>query len=221
VAIPPNIPTSFVPKQPVETRVRQDSGINMFLVVAFVIAGIAILMAIGVFAYAHFLRSEADQKAAELQTAEAGVDQSTVEGFLRLKDRLTSAQTILDQHIVLSQFFSVLENLTLTSVRFTSLTVTVEPDRSADIKMTGTAKDFNALAAQSAALAGEPRIKQAIFSGISADKTGVAFSLDAKLDPSLIAFTAPAAGGTAAAAPAAPSAGPVGGASTTAATTTP
>jgi hypothetical protein len=89
---------------------------------------------------------------------------------------------------MLSQFFDVLESLTLKNVRFASLSVTVGDDQSAEVKMTGAAENFNALAAQSAAFAKESRIKQAIFSGIKADsKTGaVSFSVSAKLDSRLV-----------------------------------
>jgi hypothetical protein len=163
-----------------------EGGINMLLVVSFVIAGIVILMAVGVFAYGKFLRNTADQKAVALEDAQRKVNQDTVEGFLRLKNRLVSAENILTEHVALSQFFTVLENLTLESVRFSSLGITINPDHGADIKMTGTAKDFNALAAQSAAFAGDKRIKQAIFSGINSTKDGVTFSVAAKLDPRLV-----------------------------------
>jgi hypothetical protein len=165
----------------------------MFLIVAFIVAGIVILMAVGVFSYGLFLRHEADAKAAQLQAEQAKVSQDTVQGFIRLKNRLGSAEDILNQHVMLSQFFDVLERTTLASVRFSSLGITLNPDHSADIKMTGLARDFNSLAAQSAAFATEPRIKQAIFSGINADKTGVSFSVVAKLDPKLVVIGSAAA----------------------------
>lgn len=165
---------------------QMQSGINMFMVVAVVLVGAVLIIAGAEFAYSRFLHSEADQKAAALQAAQASVSQDTVQGFLRLKNRLTASQTILNNHVVMSQFFTDLEALTLNVVRFTALNITVNPDHTADIKMSGVAKDFNALAAQSAAFATDKRIKQAIFSGINADKTGVTFSVSAKLDPSLI-----------------------------------
>jgi hypothetical protein len=168
---------------------HSEGGVNMLLVVSLIIMGIIVLMAVGVFAYSKFLHNEADQKAAALQAAQAQVSQDTVEGFLRLKNRLTSAQTLLDSHVAISQFFTVLENLTLESVRFQSLSVSVLPDHSAEIKMTGIAKDFNALAAQSAAFATDKRIKQAIFSGINATKDGVSFSVVAKLDPKMVVYS--------------------------------
>lgn len=164
-----------------------ESGNNMFLIVSLIIAGIAIIIAIGVFAYAHLLESETAQKAAALKQAESSVSESTVDSFIRLRDRLTQAQTVLSQHVLMSQFLDDLSSLTLTDVRFTNMQITVGEDHSAAVHMTGTAKTFNALAAQSAAFATQPLIKQAIFSGITADDKGVVtFTLNAVLDPRLV-----------------------------------
>lgn len=188
------------------------------MTVSLVLLGLAVLLAIGAFAYSHYLTSEAAAKSAELDRAEAGVSQDTVEGFLRLRDRLSSAQSVLANHVVLSQFFDALESLTLADVKFNSLTVTVNPDRSASVKMTGSAASFNALAAQSAAFAEEPRMKQAIFSGIGADPKGVvSFSFSAVLDPKLVALPEQVPGSWTNVAPAVPAAD----ASTTDASTTP
>lgn len=53
--------------------------------------------------------------------------------------------------------------------------------------MSGTARTFNALAAQSSVFAGEKRIKRAIFSDIRInDNKSVSFSLEADLDPKLL-----------------------------------
>jgi hypothetical protein len=161
------------------------------MTISLVVLGIAILLSAGAFAYSHYLTSEAAAKSAELERAEAGVSQDTVEGFLRLRDRLSSAESVLSNHITLSQFFDALESLTLTDVKFDGLTITVNPDHSATVKMNGHAATFNALAAQSAAFAKEPRMKQAIFSGISANPKGVvSFSFSAVLDPKLVVLPA-------------------------------
>lgn len=189
MAVPPTIPTSFVPKQPVEMHPRHsESGSNIFMIISLVILGIAVVLSAGVFIYGRYLSSQSTEKAAEIEKAQQSVSQGTVEGYIRLSDRLRSADTLIGQHVMLSQFFDVLESLTLKNVRFASLSVTVGDDQSAEVKMTGAAENFNALAAQSAAFAKESRIKQAIFSGIKADsKTGaVSFSVSAKLDSRLV-----------------------------------
>lgn len=188
MALPPTIPTSFVPKQPVATSSRkQQSGTNLFFIIGGVIAIISIALAAGVFGYELYLKNARDQKSAALTEAQKSVSIATVESFIRLKNRLNTVKTILDQHVELSEFFDTLENRTLQTVRFSSLSVAVEDDRTAEIQMEGTARSFNALAAQSSMVAAEKRIKRAIFSDISVNENGtVSFSLTATLDPRLI-----------------------------------
>lgn len=202
---PTTIPTSFVPKQPVRTGAKATkSGGNTFLFLSLVILGIAILAAGGVFGYERYLMGVRDAKSEEVRQKQAAIDSSSVEEFIRTRDRFTAAKGLLDNHVAASNFFALLESLTLQTVRFNSLSFTVTEDRSAEITMNGTARTFNALAAQSSVFAGEKRIKRAIFSDIkvNADKT-VSFSLAADLAPSLLVLAADQAPAAAPAAPAA------------------
>lgn len=160
---------------------------NIFMIIGAFIALVAILVAGGVLAYELYLKTARDAKAAELQEAQRAVNIDTVENFIRLRDRLRAAETLLDQHVELSEFFDTLETRTLQSVRFSGVSIGVETDRSADIQMDGVARSFNALAAQSTQFAAEKRIKRAIFSNIAVKENGtVGFSLSATLDPRLI-----------------------------------
>lgn len=188
MALPPTIPTSFVPKQPVATSVRrQQSGTNILLIIGGAIAGISILAGVGVFAYEMYLTNARDQKSLELTAAQRAVNIDVVEGFIRLKNRLNTVEVLLDQHIALSEFFNTLEARTLETVRFSGLTVSVNDDRSADIQMEGVARSFNALAAQSSSIAAEKRIKRAIFADIAVNDNGtVGFTLTASIDSRLI-----------------------------------
>ncbi len=190
--LPTTIPTSFVPKQPVRAGAKfTKSGGNTLLFLSLVILGIAILASGGVFGYQRYLMSVRDAKAEEVRQAEAAIDSSSVEEFIRTRDRFTAAQGLLDNHVAVSNFFALLESITLQTVRFNSLSFTLTEDRSAEISMSGTARTFNALAAQSSVFAEEKRVKRAIFSDIkvNVDKT-VSFALDADLDPKLLALIA-------------------------------
>lgn len=189
MALPPTVPTSFVPKQPVTTR-KRTSGNNPFLALSYLILAIAILACFAAFGYQYYLQTVAKKKAEAVAAAQSQIDQATVTEFIRLRDRFTAANGILNKQVELSQFFDVLENLTLQTVRFDSLKITVANDRVATVDLTGTAQSFNALAAQSAAFSTEKRIKRAIFSNITAKDGRVSFMLTADLDPSLLALTA-------------------------------
>ena len=187
---PTTIPTSFVPKQPVRPGSQfSKSGGNTYLYVAFVILGVAVLASAGVLAYEHFLNSVRDAKAEQVQIAQSQINTDTVEEFIRTRNRFSAAGELLENHVAASNFFTLLETLTLQNVRFDTLSFELTDERFAEIRMDGVARTFNALAAQSSAFAEEKRIKRAIFSDIAVDKGGtVTFALSAELDPRLLAF---------------------------------
>ncbi len=164
-----------------------SSGTNLFLFVSLAIALVAVVMAVGTFLYNKYLTSTLASKQTQLATAQSQVDEDQVEEFIRLRDRLSNGQDLLANHVELSQFFDALEALTLQNVRFDSLKLTVANDRTAQLVMTGTAKNFNALAAQSNLFAGDKRIKRAIFSDITLGEDRlVSFSLTADVDSELV-----------------------------------
>lgn len=165
----------------------------------------ALVASAGVFGYDKYLESVRTAKEEKLKQAEASISRDTVEEFIRLRNRFESTETLLSQHVGLSQFFDLLESMSVQRVQFDHLSIEVEDDRTATIEVTGTAANFNALAAESAAFAAEKRIRRAIFSGISTNQTGAAtFTLEAELDPRIVIWTGPTDAAPAPAAPAAP-----------------
>lgn len=190
MAISPGIPTSFVPRQPTQQNQRPHStGHNFFLLIALFVALVAIIAAIGTFAYDRYLTHALAERAQELTLAQRAVNTDQVEEFVRLRDRLVYGQDLLQNHVVLSQVFDVLEAQTLQTVRFESLELTVANDRTAQLDVEGVARNFNALAAQSNAFAADKRIRRAIFSDIVVNESNtVSFRLTADLDPSLLSL---------------------------------
>lgn len=190
MAIPPNIPTSFVPKQAIQANsahgIRRH-GANPINIVAPTILLITVLLAGGVYGYERYLLGKKTAAAAELSVQEQNIDQEGVREFIRLRDRLSAGTKLLSEHVTLSTFFTKLEKITLQNVRFTTLTVTVGADRTAEVQMAGEAKSFNALAAQSTAFSSDPSIRRAIFSGVSQNTDGtVDFSVTATLAPDVL-----------------------------------
>jgi hypothetical protein len=210
----PTIPTSFVPKQPVHSAARfEKSGGNMLLLIASFMFIFALVGSAGVFGYGTYLDSVLKTKAAALAATEASVNTEAVEEFIRFRDRFAAADEVLDNHVSASAFFDLLESITLANVRFASLNFELQENGVFRIDMDGTARTFNALAAQSKAFADEKLIKRAIFANIATEQnsTTVSFSVTAELDPRLVEFVV----GGVSQAPAAPAT------STPLATTTP
>src|SRR3989344_2360949 len=190
MALPPTIPTSFVPHTASEPRRFSSDFTGAFGFFAYAILGIAFIMALGVFFYGRILASDKAAKGEELRTAEAQIDSKTVESFVRLHNRLTSSKALLDGHVAFSGFFSSLEKIIPTTVRFTALHLSLDKDGAPKAEGAGVAKSFNALAAASAAFAQDGRIKDAIFSNIEINKdNSVSFALAAALDRDIIVFS--------------------------------
>lgn len=191
MALPPTIPTSFVPYSAsagARTFRTDYSGAFRFFIIG--VLGLSVLLAVGVFVYGRILVATESSKRSALEKAENDINTSDVENFVRLRNRLTSGGTLLNNHIAVSGFFSMLEKTMPTTARFSSLHVALDGTGKMKLFASGVAKNFNALAAVSSAFAADGRVKDAIFSGIvvSPKDNSVSFTLTAVLDPKLLAF---------------------------------
>ena len=190
--LPPTIPTSFVPHTSRTDSHRFDSDLSgAFGFFAYIILGCVFALALGVFFYGRILANQQSVNDIALAKAEAAIDVTTVENFVRLRNRLDSGATLLANHNAFSGFFTLLGKLMPSTVRFTSLHLTFNETKEVKIDGLGFAKSFNALAAASTAFATDGHIKDAVFSNIvvSARDSSVSFALTAMLDPKVIAFS--------------------------------
>lgn len=191
MALPPTIPTSFLP-HPSERGVRRSRAdfTSALSILAYLLLVLALISAGGVFAYGRILDAQKASKEEKLAQAESAIDSATVESFLRLRDRLVWGQKLLNAHIAPSGFFNLLERVVPTSVRFSQVHLVMDEKGGIKLQATGSARNFNALAAASNALSKDGRVKDAIFSNIAvAPKDGsVGFALSATLDPELVTF---------------------------------
>lgn len=190
MALLPTIPTSFVPQSNVTSRRFSADLVGAFGFFAYGVLGIVFLLALGVFLYGHILASDLSAKRKEIAKYDSDIKQETVRTFVRLSNRLTSSNTLLTKHIAFSTFFSSLEEIIPTTVRFTAIHLSSDSAGLTKIEGTGIAKSFNALASASAKFADDGRIKDAIFSNININKdSSVSFALVATLDPSIVVFS--------------------------------
>ncbi|MFZ2167548.1 MAG: hypothetical protein WAV50_01615 [Minisyncoccia bacterium] len=187
----PTIPTSFVPHAALSNRrnVYTDFG-NAFGLFAYILLAVIFVLAAGVFFYGRIQAANLAATNSALQKEEEAIDKPTVQGFVQLRDRLNSGRTLLSSHTAISNFFSVLQSLLPSTVRFTSLHLTIDTAGIAKAEGTGISKSFNALSVASGAFASDGRIKDVIFSKMSINRdSSISFGFSASIDPALISYT--------------------------------
>lgn len=181
------MPTSFVPRPSAVRRRADFTGAFGFLMYGIFL--IVFLLAVGVFFYGQLLASEKKSKDDKLAQESAGIDDATVKDFVQLDGRLKQGGTLLAKHVALSNFFDALQSVIPTNVRFSSLHLSFDSNGTPLVDGAGVAKNFNALAAASAAFSADGRIKEAIFSKISVNKdASVSFNFSAALSQELVTF---------------------------------
>lgn len=190
--LPPTIPTSFVPHSAsASSRRFHIDFTNIFSLISYIILSIVFVLAIGVFLYSQVLSRAQLSKDQELAEAEASIDPATAEEFVRLRNRLTSSEKLLSNHVAFSEFFASLGTLMPATIRFSSMHLSLGDNGAVKFDGSGVAKSFNALSSASTAFAKDGRIKDAIFSNIVVNPkdNSVSFMLVASLDPKLVVFS--------------------------------
>ena len=193
--MPSKVPTSFVPKQPVRTvRRPQSGGFNILGIGSLAILGIVIALAGAVFGYNLYLEQQKKVKAAEVESVRTAADNALIEELTRLSKRLVVGKEILSNHITPSSVFAFLERDTVAGVGFEEFSLDISPNGEGQLSIKGVAKDFNSLAFQSKVFSKNIFLRNQLFSDISvSEETGeVNFVFDALVSKEFLLASTPA-----------------------------
>jgi hypothetical protein len=189
--------TSFIPKKPLVPTLGPKSSkhVSFISIIIVFIFLLSLLAAGGVFLYKQFLKSSITQMETKLAAAEAALDPALINEWVRLDKRIESGKELLNVHLALSSFFTLLQEMTLTTVRFKNFSYIVAPGQKIAITMDGEADSFAAVALQSDEFAKQAKyMSNQLFSNINLDPTGtIIFRFTATIDPQLILYKKSAA----------------------------
>lgn len=185
----PQVSTSFIPKQALAEEKARAGGIGIFMLLALIIFVLSIVAAGGAAAYGYKLNGDLASDKASLATEEGAFDPATIKDLQRMDSRLTQARTLLGNHVAPSGILDFLSQNTLQNVQFTSFQYTLEDDGTVHVQLDGVTDSFATMALQSDALGKSASLRDVIFSNITVEQSGgVAFMVQAVVDPSLISY---------------------------------
>jgi hypothetical protein len=194
MAVPPNIPTSFVPKAPAAERrgARFDMG-GAFGFLCYGVLFVVLVLTAGVFGYKMYLTQQQADNRTKIKEMRENASKGLAQEFVRLDMQLNQARQLLDSHVSTSRFFSLLSDALPVGLRLTALEFTVGDDGKTSVKGAGIAKSFNTLASASAQFAAGETLSNTIFSKLVVNNkdNSVSFTFAGLVHPNAIVFKAP------------------------------
>lgn len=187
-----NIKSSFIPPTPlapVRNSMPRSSGggFDLFVLLAVVLFVASATLAAGVFLYAQYLNSSATSKLEQLERAKQAFEPALINDLTRLDTRMRTADVILGSHIAPTALFTLLQQLTLQTVAFSSFDFSLAED-AFTLTMKGNAQSVNSVALQADLLSKSGIISNPIFSNIARQREGVDFDFTADVHPEALNY---------------------------------
>lgn len=183
---------TFIPKAPVTgvsaARAAQRAPLGLFFGITLVVFLLTVFAAAGSYAYRAYLTKEVATLNASLEREKAAFEPDTIRAYKRFSGRVNTADVLLARHIAPSIFFTVLQDITLQSVRFSKFSYSFD-STDVQISLSGTASNYSSVAFQSDVFGKSPYVGNPIFSNLTLDKAGsVTFDVNARVDPKLLLY---------------------------------
>jgi len=180
---------SFIPKKPLTAKSSSARGSRgIVFAVAVLLFVLSLAASGGVYFYEKLVEKRIADKSDWLEQARGAFEPSLIAELERLDTRIDVASEVLARHVAFSEFFDILGELTLQSVRFQRLTYSFT-DTMPEINMQGEAQSYSSVALQSDIFGDNKYIKNPIFSNLGLDKQGsITFDLTFNLEPSFMLY---------------------------------
>ncbi len=175
----PGIPTSFIPKRPIESGIapsahHSSKSVGLLSLLTFVIVigtGLAVGLA---FVYQKQLIAQKNTLNRSIEQARDGIGTEFVYDMKRLDARIGGVKDLLDSHIVVTPIFKALEASTLQSIQYKDFGYTIKIDpvtkaSTVEVSLTGSARNYATIALQSDAFSSSTLIKNPVFSNLTVD----------------------------------------------------
>jgi len=190
----PKFQTSFIPKTPITPQSIQPSyssggsSFNILKVASVLLFVLVIVASGGVFVYESRLLQNIESSKVKLVEAKTNFDSPENQKILLASNQLKSIKELLNNHVVVSPLFQLLEEYTLPTVRLTDFEFKQEGGV-VSVIITAEAQSYASLAQQSRILSEVTSLKEIIFNEITLTDTGtVETSFTATIDPALMTY---------------------------------
>lgn len=174
----PTIPTSFIPKRPIESSAapapHRSGTVGLLSLITFVVVIGTGLAFAGVYLYQKQLVAQKAKLQQSIGDARDGIGTEFVSDMKRLDARIGGVKELIKNHIVVTPIFEALEASTLHNVQYRDFNYSIKADPTTKtdslvVNLSGTAKNYATIALQSDAFSTNKLIKNPVFSNLTVD----------------------------------------------------
>jgi hypothetical protein len=193
-----DLQTSFIPKQnftKTATAVASQASVGLLLLVSLIIFGASLVLFAGAYGYHYMLNNEINRPCvtgsdegcglrATLEQNKRELQIDRIIGFSRLDAKMKTASSIIAEHRTLIEFFNLLQDETIETIRYTKLDYNID-----GVSIEGLARGYEDVAVQAKVFGESELVTEASFSDLGLDKAGnVIFKLNLKVDPDVFNY---------------------------------
>lgn len=183
--------TSFIPKKPTPTKKEtgKGKGLGILGFIAFIVFLLSLVVSGGLYLYKVILERNIENMSQSIDRVKEAIEPQLIENLADTDLRIETSQLLLNDHIIVSSVFRILEDLTLKTVRFSSFSFFISEDGEIKLLLTGEAKNYSSLALQSDVFGDEEAMMEPIFSNLNLNDQGnVSFSFETPIKRSFILY---------------------------------
>ncbi len=159
---------------------------GLWLTLSIILSVGAALVCFGLWGYKISLNNNKEELTQKLEDLQGERDLELEGNFIELKETIENFEEILSQRVYLSNVFGMLEDITLSQVKYESFTINLS-DSTLDLKTEATS--YESLVKQVMAFREDSRIKEIIFSEATLEKGGfVGTTFNLEFEPSLLSL---------------------------------
>jgi len=184
--------TSFIPRKPVTPTVSGYKGptSNYLTIVTVAIFLGTLVFGGGVFAYKLSVKKDISNQIEDLKKSRAEFDEKFIKEATRLNTKITAVKTLIDKHQAPSAVFDLLQETTLSSVRFNNLKYSTDKTKGAiTLDAAGVGVGYQSIVLQSDEFGKTGALRDVVFSSVQPNDSGlVSFAFKSGIDPALVLY---------------------------------
>ncbi len=188
--------TTFIPKKPLaETSgpigsVPVSKPVGLLSTISVILFFVTIAIAVGVYFWKAYETSQVTSLSASIANVEKTFEPDLISKLQSLDKQLTNANTLLNNHTVISPIFDMLEASTLKQVQFNKFDVEFDQIKGTTVTMSGVADSYQSIAQQSDVLGSNTFLQNILFSNFFLNQQGqISFDLTFGVKPNFVNFT--------------------------------